>query len=286
MNTENSEERKFSHSSMSCYRRCRARYKWQYVDGYSPFSGLGQNRGSIGHAALGLWYTSGGDDTAALKLASDMYTEAEQTRNISLEDDWQLMQLILSRYFDWARENDNFKEIISIEQKFEIEIGGIKVIGYIDGVVQTKNSIWLLEHKFNKQVSTNHIDLDPQMTLYLLAAYKCGIEAKGILYNVIRVSAGGIAEREPVVRRQVFRNQEGLYIIEQELEMQLQEMQKFHETGGIVYRNPTKDCSWDCGFYDVCLSINDCGDAQSVLKNIPKIAYEEKKVKGEQDGEI
>ena len=277
--------RKFSHSSMSTWRRCRMRYKWSYIDNYAPPSGIGQLRGSAGHAALGEWYGNGQDDDAAIQAAADLYTIAESERNQSLGDDWDLLDMILRRYFDWARANDNFQEIISIEQKFEIKIGGIPVIGYIDGVVRSHNgSIWLLEHKFNKQVSVSHIDLDPQMSLYLLASYSLGIDVKGILYNVIRVAEKGKASVNPVERRMVYRNIEGLQFIEKETYLQLEEMVKFHAEGGIVYRNPTRDCSWDCSFYNVCASLNDNGDAQSVLNSIPIVQREVDKA--QEKGEV
>lgn len=270
------EDRKFSHSSMSTWRRCRVRYKWSYIDNLTTPSGIGQVRGTIGHSALGFWYSNRSNypsfeelDEATMRHASDLLTVEETNRQQSLEKEWELLSVILPRYFDWARANDNFSEILGIEQKFEIQIGDFTVLGFIDGVVKINNSIWLLEHKFNKQVSTNHIDLDPQMSIYLLAAYKSGIEARGILYNVIRVAEGGIAQTSPVERRQVYRNLEGLGVVEHEIEQQLSEMKDFHINGGALYRNPTKDCSWDCSFYDACLSLNDSGDASKVLSRFP-----------------
>jgi RecB family exonuclease len=254
---------------------------------YAPASGLGQNRGSIGHAALAKWYKEGCDDEACLKLIADMYTQVELEYDTSLQEDYELLDLILRRYFAWARENDNFAEIVSLEQKFEIQIGGQPVIGYIDGVVRSNSgSIWLLEHKFNKQVSTRHIDLDPQMSLYLLAARTMGIDARGVLFNVIRVAEGGIAAKQPVERVKVYRNSEGLSYIYEEVESQVAEMADFHDNGiGHIYRNPTKDCSWDCPFFNVCLSVNDNGDADSVLATIPIIHRDTTEDdKGEQNG--
>lgn len=281
-------QRKFSHSSMSTFRRCRVRYKWSYIDNLVTPSGIGQMRGTVGHAVLGQWYKDMGKmseeqrDYNAMKLASDMFTIEETNRQASLESEWELMQVILPRYFDWARANDNFSEILDIEYKFEIDIMGTPLIGYIDGIVKIKDSIWLLEHKFNKQVSMNHIDLDPQMSMYLLAAYKLGINARGVLFNVIRVAEGGVAAKSPVERRMVYRNLEGLSTIEMEIEEQIKEMNDFHKNGGIVYRNPTKDCTWDCSFYDACLLINDCGNADSVLK---KFEVREPEVEKETDEE-
>jgi len=81
------------------------------------------------------------------------------------------------------------------------------------------------------------------------------------------MAEGGIAATEPVVRRPVYRNSEGLHIIESELSNQMQELNKYRKEGNLkIYRNPTKDCHWDCAFYNVCLSLNDSGEAASVLK--------------------
>lgn len=275
--------RKFSHSSMSTFRRCRARYKWSYIDNYSTASSVGQSRGSAGHAALESWYSNLGmaeneqkqRDAIAIKAAAEVYNHAEESLGIDLSQDWELLVLVLERYFDWARKNDNFTKIISLEQKFELQIGKHTVIGYIDGVVEVANSLWLLENKFNKRVSTSHIDLDPQMSLYMLAAHMSGIDVRGVLFNVIRVAEGGIASKEPVVRARVYRNQEGLSAIAYEVETQLDEMEEFHRIGGRVYRNPTKDCSWDCGFYSACLAINDCGSPHAVLSQLPVIVRED-----------
>lgn len=250
-------------------------------------SSVGQARGTIGHAALGLWYSNMGKmeekerDEASIKLAGSMLIDVEKARDESMQEEWELLQIILQRYFDWARAHDNFSEVIAIEHKFEIEIDGIPLIGYIDGIVRINKSIWLLEHKFNKQVRTSHIDLDPQMSIYLMAARKEGINATGVLYNVVRVAEKGIAATQPVERRQVFRNQEGLEFVEQELSIQMQEMKAAHEAGSIpyLYRSQTSECSWDCSFYDCCLLINDCGDASPLLKKFPVKDYESDKEK-------
>jgi hypothetical protein len=287
--------RKFSHSSMSTWRRCRVKYKWAYIDNLISPSGIGQLRGTIGHEALGLWYTlmeniASGEiteeqrDAIVMKKAGESFALAELERNQSLDKEWDLMQTILPRYFDWARANDNFDEILSIEQKFELDIDGIPLIGYIDGVVKAKNGIWLLEHKFNKQVSTSHLDLDPQVSIYLLAAYKAGIEARGVIYNIVRVAEGGIAASQPVERRFVYRNLEGLTAKEYEINLQMKEMKHFHEYPDSlpVYRSETNNCSWDCQFFDACLQINDCGSAESVLsrfKTRPPEDYSKKEEK-------
>lgn len=268
------EERHFSHSSMSTWRECRAKYKWSYVNNYEQPSSLGQVRGSAGHAALANWYTKFNEEEA-VAVASEQYSERERRTGEDLSEDWELLELILRRYFDWSRNYDDFTEIVSLEQKFEFRINNHMVIGYIDGVVKTGDTMWLLENKFNKRVEISGIDLDAQVSVYMMACYKLGINVAGVMYNIIRVSEGGVAIKQPVVRRKIFRNQEGLAFIEKEMAIQLDEMARFHDQGGAVYRTPTRDCAWKCGFYKACLSLNDDGDLATALSSYPITLYDE-----------
>lgn len=279
-----SEERHFSHSSMSTWRRCRVRYKWSYVDNYASPASIGQVRGLGGHQGLAEWYRSF-DVDKSLSKAYEPFAEREISTGESLMGEWDLLELILRRYFEWSKDNDDFEEIVSLEQKFEFQLKGHTVIGYIDGVVKVGESLWLLENKFNKRVSMNHIDLDPQISLYLLACYKLGIDVRGVYFNVIRVAEGGIAAKQPVVRAKVHRNQEGLEFISAETAIQLEEMSKFHKNGGgAIYRNPTRDCSWDCGFYRACQAINDDGNVKLALSVFPIVPREEN-LKGDSSDE-
>ena len=51
-------------------------------------------------------------------------------------------------------------------------------------------------------------------------------------------------------------------------------LKKFHESNGEkAYRNPTRDCSWDCGFNNACLAMNDNGDPVPALQVIPLKDY-------------
>jgi hypothetical protein len=251
----------------------------------APPEGTGRARGSAGHAGLAVWYKNGCDDDAddmSLKAVSDSITEFERVHEVDLEKEWELMKIIMPRYFDWARANDDFVEIMAVEQEFHMKIGRHKVQGYIDAVVRTRvGTVWLMEHKFNKQVNTRGIDLDPQMSMYLLAARKLGIPATGVLYNVIRVAEGGIAKTSPVERKQVFRNPEGLKLIELELEIQMDEMAELHaktSNAPKIYRNQTGNCTWDCSFYNACLSMNYDGNPTAALSAIPVVEHVRREV--------
>jgi hypothetical protein len=264
---------RFSHSSLSCWRRCRYRYWLSYIQNYQAKAGVGQLRGTTGHAGLAEWYTNGGDDAKAIQKASDVLMGLELENNLDMSSDWEDLQMILMRYFAWARAHDKF-EVIAVEQEYEIELAGVKLMGYIDGIVKQGEYTYILEHKIVKRASVNHVTLDMQISIYMLAAHVLGYNPYGTIYNVIRMGDKGIAETEPVLRTIAYRNEEGLQVIRRELENQMLELKRFNEEGSNylkIYRNPTKDCSWDCSFYSVCLSLNDSGEADSVLCSIPKV---------------
>lgn len=274
-------ERKLSHTSLSTFRRCKMRYKWGYLDDHAPPPGKGLMMGGTGHVALGAWYKAISEEvpseeasTLALKAASDRLTEYEKEVGEPQDKIWEDLAVILERYFEWALEKDDFRAY-EIEHRFELEIDDFVLIGYIDGLVERSNGThWLLEHKFNKQVSTKHLELDPQVSLYMMAARASGFDISGVFYNVIRTTIKGKAQTEPVVRLPVFRNNEGLEQIVLETVYQMREMREFHETvGEKAYRNPTRECSWDCGFFNACLAMNDDGDPIPALRIIPLKEY-------------
>lgn len=280
-------ERHLSHTSLSTYRRCKTRYKWGYLDNYEPLPSLPLIKGGCGHAGLGAWYKALADAVTdptilneakdlAFKATSDKLREYEEKVGYDLDNVWEEMAVILDRYFDWALANDDFVAH-EIEYKFELEIDEFMVIGYLDGIVERSDgTLWILEHKFTKQVRAKHLEIDPQISLYMLAARASGFDVRGAFYNVVRTTIKGKAATEPVVRLPVFRNNEGLEQIVAETVWQMREMREFHEQRGkYTFRTPTMDCSWDCGFHNACLAMNDVGDPIPALGLIPLKEFEQ-----------
>lgn len=248
-----------SYTSLSTYRRCRQQYYWKYVTGYETRSSTGQQRGTAGHAALGVWHREY-NRKLAMEAAWHSWTEAGHEDG----DDWEQLAAALARYFIYSKQNDDFK-LVEAEKEFKIEYTvpwrdtPIYLIGYIDGIVLDHKQHWVLENKFWKRVEKERlVDSDPQVSMYMLACSIMGYSVYGTLYNIIRVGTK-IAETEPVIRRRLHRNPAGLPRLEAEMLAQAQEMETFHLNRGPVYRNFTKDCSWDCPFYGPCTSMLDDG---------------------------
>lgn len=253
-----------SYTKMAEFRRCLQRYAWKYKDGYYPKSSIGQMRGTAGHAALAEWH-----QRYVARLAMDAAWEKWYSEGYGEGKDWNELQDALTRYFEWSLANDTMKLVVA-EQKFEIDFDfpdGAKatLVGYIDGIVEDKGRRWLLENKFYKRVENSSLDMDMQVSTYLLASKVMEYGAQGVVYNIVRVGDTKVAASEPVIRKTIFRNPEGLDLIQDEMVNQIRMMMDWHAKGGGVYRNATKDCSWDCSFYQACLSMQDDGMVPSSI---------------------
>ncbi|HPC26242.1 MAG TPA: PD-(D/E)XK nuclease family protein [Paludibacteraceae bacterium] len=256
-----------SYTKLATFRRCLQQFHWKYVEHYFPPSSVGQMRGLAGHAALAEWHRKF-DPEAALKAAWLKWSG----EGYSDDEDWQQLQETLLRYFAWSKEHDSFK-ILESEFEFnfvlESENTRIAVNGFIDGVVEEDDRIWLLENKFYKQASVKNLDMDPQVSLYLLAASLYYPKIEGVIYNIVRMGNTKIAQVEPAIRSRIYHSKDGLELVNYELFNQSKAMVKYEQEGGVPYRNPTSDCSWDCPFYVACLSMQDDGrKPTSVLENI------------------
>lgn len=268
---------KFSHTSMSCWRRCRYQFYLKYVEGYRMKQSFGQMTGASGHVALAYWYKQDDhikntqQDDKAIDVAWQSYCKSWLDLGLPVDNTYfEPAEAALRRYFPLAREEDKKWKVLATELNFDVKLGKHSLIGFIDLVVETNKQVWLVEHKFNKQVSTQHLDLDPQVSTYLLASTIAGYKPIGVIYNIIRTSGGPTAIKQPFVRTMLYRNPEGLQSKANEMNGQMDEMDSFLTNGGIIYRNETHDCHWDCTYYDVCLSITDNGSPDEVLEKMER----------------
>jgi hypothetical protein len=265
-----------SHTKMATFRRCLQQYHWKYINGFFPPSSIGQARGTAGHAALASWHVNYDAD-----LALDTAWATWEANAGTQGSDWDLLDASLRRYFDWSLNNKDDFKIIQAEQEFQIEFevpaytvthnrgkidahtsthSSFILTGFIDGIVEEKGQLWLLENKFYKKMDNTPLDLDAQVSMYMLASTLLGYDVHGVIYNIVRVADTKVAVTEPVVRRRLHRNTEGLRRIQDEMVAQVGRMISYHQEEGPTYRSPTKDCHWDCPFYSACLLMTDDGN--------------------------
>jgi len=263
---------KVSYSMLATWRRCREKFYLSYVRNIPSPPSMGQARGSAGHAALGAYYMSSSvDPEIAIDCAWDTFDTAlpPQTNDSAAQEEFESLEQALRRYFVWAESNDQFQPL-ETEHHFQVPIGDHVLQGYIDMVVLWNGSTWLMEHKFNKRVYTNHLGIDPQVSTYLLGGTLAGLEPAGVIYNIVRMGSGPTAVREPVVRKPLYRNPEGLNVFAQQLLMQAEEVGRVLDAPkeANIYRNQTKDCTWDCPYLSACLAALDDGNPEPVLQRM------------------
>jgi len=217
-------------------------------------------RGTAGHVALASHYKGEPANKCLDKARGILAKEA-------MLEDWKLMERVISRYLEWSKTGDEGWEIQDVETRFTIRLGEDTVIGYIDLLIKDGNGLfWVVDHKFSKTARSPSI-LDPQTMLYQYAVQKLrGLAIEGAIYNVVRVREGGVAEKEPVKRTQLRRSSGGMAVFEREIQLQMNQMNSFHQDPMWKYRNPTDACGWDCDYYKVCLALQTGADWRRALQ--------------------
>lgn len=181
-------------------------------------------------------------------------------------------------------------EIIAPEQTFAILIRDprnpkkaiVQYVGTFDGVYRNKNTgkVWLLEHKTAKVIMLTHLALDDQPGSYILAAntvlramglLKKDEHIEGVMYNILRkgmpddrprdtegrylnkdgkvskVQPAPLFKRYPVKRTVAQTNR-----VLERIQTEAVQMEMFRDGTVSVTKNPTRDCSWDCPFFEMC----------------------------------
>lgn len=251
-----------SHSMTATWRRCKHKFYLHYIQGFRQIrKGMGLQLGTLGHLALGAWYNGATEDEAIAKVwkAGEELAAGAEIDQGSVE----MLERVLRRYFKMDLESETSPAKINklgVEWKFNLPLGmGHNLLGFIDMVFERKDkTIWVMEHKFNKQASTSHLQLDPQISIYIAASRRAGIPVSGVLFNCIRMTDGPTAVKEPALRDYAFRSELAGEQILLDLGVQAEEILSFTLLNPIfqkrsAYRNCTKDCSWDCQFYRACM---------------------------------
>jgi RecB family exonuclease len=258
---------RLSFTRLAEWRRCRQRYAWHYVDNIERPSAAAQIRGKAGHAALAAYYSGAPVDQAILAGLVELEEIGE-----GVGEERALMKAILARYFQYAKVVDNWT-VVAVEQELKGNIGGYEMIGYVDLIVRKHGStkLSIVDHKFQRDASIEDVLLSPQLAMYEeLVRQNYGEDSlEDLIYNVVRTILGGQAALKPVhrVRAQIRPSRRALW--KDELIAQADEMWRFHtgEAGGPrVYRNQTKNCSWDCAYYQRCLVLDSLDTSEVITE--------------------
>lgn len=209
----------------------------------------------------------------------------------------ELGEIMLANYIDWYGE-DEYMEFIEPEQSGEVIILDPKTREQLalycftfDGVYRDHSGrnpeIKLIEHKTAAQISTKHLSLDDQAGSYWALAdaqlhndgkIKKNEHLAGVTYNFLRKAKpdarpinelgqalnknGSVSKVQPAVnllRYEVGRNGRERNTQIKRIVAEAKHMNAVRSGYLPLYKNPTKDCSWDCAFFQMC-ELHESGD--------------------------
>src|SRR6478736_611391 len=153
--------------------------------------------------------------------------------------------------------NDERWDVIATEQTFNLLIADprvprlpsgkrkalVKYVGTFDGVYRDTGSgeIFLMEHKTAAGISTDHLPPDDQPR-----------DEKGNALN----KDGTISKRQspPLFQREpVWRSRGERATMERRIQDEALHMEAMRNGTLPIYKRPTRDCSWRCEFYKMCM---------------------------------
>lgn len=201
---------------------------------------------------------------------------------------------MLLNYTDTYGDDDEW-DVIATEQTFQVKgrtPDGIEyyITGTFDGVFRNRitGKLWLMEHKTAAGLpDTGYLDMDDQASTYFAVAEivlkSKGIMAEndhldGIMYNFLRKSMpddrpkneqgkalnkdGSVSKNQPqplFMRHEAWRSKGHRIRTLEHINDEVTQMMALRN--GIIKptKTPTRDCRWDCPFYQMC-QLHESGD--------------------------
>lgn len=219
--------------------------------------------------------------------AYDRQLQEFQDFGMYADDEWidarVLGEEMLTNYIDEYGADKRYR-IVQPEADFQVDLYTeyeeyiCTYVGTCDAIVEDLSTglYGLFEHKTAAAINTAHLTLDEQAGSYwailpdLIEERLLG-KMDFILYNFLRKGSkddrpvnelgqhlnkdGTVSKRQPpplfkreIVRRTEIERRNTL----ERIDAQAEEIAWVDEGSLKVYKNPTRDCSWDCDFFDMC----------------------------------
>lgn len=188
-----------SYSRIYTWKRCWNKYKYKYIDKLRPKEKARPPRlGILGHS--GIEAKLKGEDWKEVireKWDEEIETMPEGLAEKDKEEDIQLIESVLERYFDWfdCFRSDEEKDLVKPEYEFEVKIPGTDMDynGRFDRVLDVPGEgVWLVDYKFttsslNKKLDS--LELDEQIDYYIWALNEMLPDKtiQGAIFNAIRL---------------------------------------------------------------------------------------------------
>ncbi len=166
--------RPLSYSQISQYINCPLSYKLRYIDGLQPKAKWYFSFGSTLHQCAERFYKVQVPPPPTLEKLLIFYEDnwvSQGYESAEQEDSYrQYGREILSEF--WRINSQNYRIPIAVEYNFKLDIGGVKLGGFIDRVDKLETGgLSIIDYKSNKEIFTKEdLQKNLQLTLYQLAA--------------------------------------------------------------------------------------------------------------------
>ncbi len=284
---------RFRQSEISAWQRCRRKHHFRYERGLVPVA-VGPRRpasshrdaGSAAHKGIEV-LNEGGTLEQAEAAIDEFIDELRSIRNDAPLEDivldkewwevWRLANSMIRNYVVWIEEgNEVGVKVIATEQSFDVVIPGTdyEVFGQIDALVEDPiaGGLVVRDYKSVQNFSQTPMDVDFQLRTYAWATWRSlgivPVQAEHLMMK--RVLGTGRAkppffERFPIhITEQILQTHEK-HLIGRCAEIYAHRDLPAHSP--LMWPNPTKDCSWDCDYRDVCPMVDDGSDYEDVLQS-------------------
>lgn len=164
--------RVLSHSSISMYRACPQKWKFRYIDKVPEKPKSFFSFGKSVHAGLEFLFSKreGPMPTIEEVIAHYKANWIVEGYAPGKEQQWFYNEgeRILRGYY--AKHNKEYPSVFQIEYKFNLEIEGVPMTGFVDRIDLTaKGGLAIVDYKTGKAFDKSRVRTDAQMTLYQIA---------------------------------------------------------------------------------------------------------------------
>lgn len=248
---------KWSFSKLSTYDTCPTQFKLCYIDHVKDDGNAFSDYGTFAHSILEGWAKGEIPEYLMADVYQDGYDEAIKHSFPPFPKGMPEKYFEAGlRYFETFEGFGNEWEVVSAEERFEIDIGGYPFVGVLDLLLRHKDTgeLWVVDHKSKSASSMSKELLTYRRQLYTYAAHikqKYGVYPDKLSFNMFK---------------------EGTFIDETfDLDMFNDTMKWIVDTiEDIILETEWKVCpsSYFCRF--VCSAFLECPAREAVLNPPPK----------------
>jgi hypothetical protein len=180
----------YTASRIRVARQCRRLHHYRYTLGLRGPETDRMRFGTVGHAALEVYYLEwkSGDATDRLPHALALESADGQFDPVDA-----IKLRVLLRAYD-ARWGGEDWEVLAVERQFEYELGEYRISGKIDAIIRNRpdGRIYVVEHKTTGSDASvgsaywERLTLDTQVSIYIDGASMLGYEIAGVIYDVLK----------------------------------------------------------------------------------------------------